>query len=141
VTASSILVAALAAAAPAAEPAPSACARMLHAVEAGALLAASDVAPAECGGRGPAPAFRYEPASGAARAVRALAAEEIVPAVPAAALVAVRPGEPLILAVRRGAVTLNRTVTALQPARPGQKLFVRAADGRVFAVRYAEPGQ
>jgi len=45
------------------------------------------------------------------------------------------------LEVAIGAVRIERRVEALQPARPGQRLFVRDADGKTLSVLYAEAGQ
>ena len=50
----------------------------------------------------------------------------------------VHPGEMLSLIVATGAVRIERRVEAMQPARPGQRLFVKSADGQVLSVRYEE---
>ncbi|MEH3123269.1 MAG: flagella basal body P-ring formation protein FlgA [Sphingomonas phyllosphaerae] len=57
--------------------------------------------------------------------------------VPAPSFVPERPavtaGEALTLVARNGVVTVERRVTALQPARAGGRVFVRDGAGRVFA--------
>lgn len=57
--------------------------------------------------------------------------------VPASSFVPDRPavtaGEGLTLIARNGVVTVERRVTALQPARAGGRVFVRDGAGRVFA--------
>ncbi|WP_028967828.1 hypothetical protein [Sphingomonas phyllosphaerae] len=45
----------------------------------------------------------------------------------------VAPGDALTLIARAGVVTVERRVTALQPARAGGRVFVRDGAGRVFA--------
>lgn len=49
---------------------------------------------------------------------------------------AVRRGDHLRLATGAGPVRVERDVEALQAARDGQRLFVRAADGKTWSVRY-----
>lgn len=61
----------------------------------------------------------------------------IVPPDAAAQAAPVRPGETISLTTRAGPVRVARDVEALQAARAGQRLFVRAADGTVMSVRYA----
>jgi hypothetical protein len=55
----------------------------------------------------------------------------------AAAQDLVAPGDTVGLGVAVGAVRVERQVTALQAARPGDRLFVADADGRTVSVRYA----
>lgn len=74
----------------------------------------------------------------AARPVRAMRFRRTVAArVPAPAFVPDKPvvaaGEGLTLVARAGLVTVERRVTALQPARAGGRVFVRDGAGRVFA--------
>jgi len=52
---------------------------------------------------------------------------------------AVRRGDHLRLATVAGPVRVERDVEALQPARDGQRLFVRAADGKTLSVVYRTP--
>lgn len=59
-----------------------------------------------------------------------------LPETPADPALRVRPGDALILAVFAGPVRVEREVTALQPARPGHRLFVRDRQGQVFTARY-----
>lgn len=46
-------------------------------------------------------------------------------------------GEKLLLQTRIGAVSVERSVTTLQPGRPGKRLFVRTAEGKLLASRLA----
>ncbi len=48
----------------------------------------------------------------------------------------VLPGDTLSLVVFSGSARIERKVEALQAARPGEHLFVRAADGDVLSVQY-----
>ncbi|WP_341208789.1 hypothetical protein [uncultured Sphingomonas sp.] len=73
-----------------------------------------------------------------ARPVRAIRFRRTLAArVPAPAFVpetpVVTPGEALTLIARNGVVTVERRVTALQPAPAGGRAFVRDSAGRVFA--------
>src|SRR5947209_18794642 len=129
-----LLAAYFAAVSGAAVPAGYPCARVVGPLVAGTVITSADVALAACAAKPARLAFRYDASLRAVRAARDLAPGELVPGLPAATLPTVRPGQVIVLAVRVGAVVLSRTVVALQPARPGQKLFVRAADGRTFPV-------
>ena len=77
-------------------------------------------------------AFRYDPNESVVRAVRSLAEGEVAPAPPPFAVARVEPGRKLRLQARIGAVVVEREVEAVQ-ATAGENLFVRAADGAVFA--------
>lgn len=116
---------------------PLACMTALAAIPAGAMPVRADFAAAPC----PAetrPALRYDPAGGAVRATRDIAEGETVAAPPAAAMPDVRAGEPLYLVARVGTALVERAVTAAQPGRAGQPIFVRTPEGRVFAASLAD---
>lgn len=110
--------------------------RATRALAAGKVPAAADLASADCGAGHPAAAVRYDAALRAARLSRPLQADEVIAAIPASMMADVVPGQILYVQIRVGPVVVQREVTALQPASPGQKLFVRAADGTVMSVRY-----
>jgi hypothetical protein len=61
------------------------------------------------------------------------------PDTPPAPEATVHPGDALDLTVDVGPVRVERQVTALQPARDGDRLFVSDADGRPLSVRYRRP--
>lgn len=82
--------------------------------------------------------YRHDAASGIARLARAIAPGEVVRAFPEFGLRMVRPGDTLELVSAAGAVRIARDVEALQAARPGQRLFVKARDGQVLSVRYED---
>jgi hypothetical protein len=50
----------------------------------------------------------------------------------------VQPGDEIHLTVNAGPVRIDRQVRALQPARAGQRLFVRDADGNTFPALLGE---
>lgn len=118
---------------------PTNCIRALHAVTAGAIPTGEDVAPSPCTAPQPA-AFRFDPAARTVRAIRDLADGDVAPA-PRFALASVRPGQRLFLKTQAGPVTVDREVEAVQAARAGQSVFVRAAGGEMFAVQVAEVGR
>lgn len=47
-------------------------------------------------------------------------------------------GKTMVLRTRIGPVTVERTVTSLQPGRHGKRLFVRTGDGKLLASRLAD---
>jgi flagella basal body P-ring formation protein FlgA len=127
-------------AASATEPAPvvaAACVQVLRPIAAGAVPVRSDVTEASCERRTEA-AFRYDARLHAERAERDLKPGEVVVAAPAALMPAVSPGQVLYVTSHVGAVVIEREVRALQAAQPGQRMFVRGADGGVFAVTLSE---
>jgi flagella basal body P-ring formation protein FlgA len=82
--------------------------------------------------------YRYDAALGIARLARPVAQGEIVRAAPEFGASMIRPGDVLELVSAAGSVRIERDVEALQAARPGQRLFVRAHDGQVISVRYED---
>ncbi|HEV2818505.1 MAG TPA: flagellar basal body L-ring protein FlgH [Allosphingosinicella sp.] len=114
-----------------------ACLAALAAIPAGATPVRTDFAAAPCSAE-VRPALRYEPATGAVRAVRDIAAGETIAAPPASALPDVRAGAPLYLVARAGTALVERAVTAAQPGRAGQPIFVRTPEGRVFAAALSD---
>lgn len=116
------------------------CMRATRALAIGAVPAAGNFTAADCGGA-PIPAVRYDAAMRAVRLVHALRPGDVIRAMPAAMMTGISPGDTLTVAVKVGPVVVQRQVEALQPANPGQRLFVRAADGKVISVLYAEDGQ
>lgn len=113
-----------------------------HCLKALAPLAADSVPvsgnfePADCAAGKAAPAFRYDQAIRSTRLARAIAPGEIVPVYPEFGIDMVRPGQMLQLVVTSGAARIVREVQAMQPARQGQRLFVKSADGQILSVRY-----
>jgi len=86
-------------------------------------------------------AVRYDRAMGAVRLAHDLQPGDVVAEIPPSMMAGIGPGEKLYVTVRVGPVLVQREVEALQPANPGQKLFVRAADGQVISVLYAGDGK
>lgn len=117
--------------------APALCLQAIAAMPAGTVAVRGDFAEAPCAAEA-APALRWESRLRAARAVRDIAAGETIAAVPASMLPDIRPGDTLYLVARVGTATVERAVTAAQPGRLGQSLFVRTADGRIVRARLPE---
>jgi hypothetical protein len=117
-----------------------ACVRAEAPVAAGAVPVRADFAAAPCAGAA-RPALRYDPRIGAARAIRDIAAGEVIAAPPASLLADVRPGDTLYLIAHVGTATVERAVTATQAGRHGQPIFVRMPDGRVVAAQFQEAGR
>lgn len=109
------------------------CARLRTALRAGAAPLADMVEAAPCPDGKLAAALRYDAETGAPRAVRDLKPGETIPPVLMSSFPVVRSGQNLHVKAVIGPVAIEREVRALQPARAHESLFVRAADGGVFA--------
>jgi flagella basal body P-ring formation protein FlgA len=83
-------------------------------------------------------AFRHDVHKDYSVVCRPIAAGEIVPVFPEFGADIVRPGQELHIVIASGSVRIDRRVEAMQAARPGQKLFVRDGDGKIFSARYKE---
>jgi hypothetical protein len=116
------------------------CLQAIAAIPAGTVPVRGDFVAAPCAGE-VARALGYEPRIATARAIRDIAAGETIAAVPPSMLPDVRPGETLYLIARVGTATVERAVTAAQPGRRGQALFVRLPDGRIVRARFPEDAQ
>lgn len=113
------------------------CLQAVAAIAAGAVPARADFGEVACP-TDPAGALRYDPRARVMRAIRDIAAGETIAPVPAGMLPDIRPGDPLFLIAHVGTATVEREVTATQPGRRGQPIFVRTADGRVLRAHVAE---
>jgi hypothetical protein len=111
------------------------CLQALSPVAAGAVPDPKDFRPAACLVKGVVP-LRYDVAARVARAGRRLEIGDIVHRWPESQSDAVRPGDVLTASVAEGGVRIYRRVTALQPALPGQGLFVTDGDGHVLTAHY-----
>lgn len=120
--------------------APAACVRPLQTIDRDQILTAADFADATCAPDAPRTAWRYDRAAQALRASRDLTTNDTLAAPPAGLLAAVRPGQAVRVTARIGAVTIERDAQAVQAARVGRPLFVKAGGG-VFAVAAVEPDQ
>ncbi|MDR3508524.1 MAG: hypothetical protein P4L64_11550 [Caulobacteraceae bacterium] len=113
------------------------CVRVLRPLEPRAVATADDLEAAPCAAKAAGTGLVYDRELGAVRAARRLDPGERLAAPAAFALAEVRPGQRLSIQTRVGPVAVIRTVEALQPAQPGQALFVRAGDA-VFSATLAE---
>jgi hypothetical protein len=118
-----------------------ACLKALVPLAADAIPASGNFAPADCLRGNAGSPFHYDRASGVTRLARSVAPGEIVPRYPDYGIAMVQPGQKLTLVVALGAVRIEREVVAMQPARLGQRLFVRSADGEIMSARYGEDAQ
>lgn len=134
-----VLVTAMLAASQAA-PAPRAqdCLRALVSVESGSIPRSDAFERIACPDAKADNPYRYDTAQGVARLAHPLAQGDVVRSFPEFGLEMIRPGDTLELVSAAGAVRIERDVEALQAARPGQRLFVRARDGAVLSVRYED---
>ena len=76
--------------------------------------------------------LRYDAAAGAFFARRAIAAGAYLGPVKLATGAGAKKGAELVYRTAEGPVVVERKVVALQPARPGRRVFVRTDDGRVL---------
>jgi len=118
---------------PARSPRQTPCAVVLAPIAAGEAPRAETLSsPAPCDAAAPPVAFGYDRQAGVVRARRALLVGDAVAAPPAEALAGVRKGDRLTLRAGVGPVVVERDVEAVQPARPGEPVFVRGSGGAVF---------
>jgi hypothetical protein len=113
------------------------CLKALTALPAGAIPVSGNFQRVDCPSpKGVAAAFRYDRVQGSSQLSRSIAEGEVVPVFPEFEMSLVHPGQALTMVVLVGANRIERRVEALQAARPGQRLFVRSADGQILSVRY-----
>jgi len=112
------------------------CFDTLHEVAANASITLADVTPVPCrqdaGAR-----IRYR--GGAVAPTNALSAGTYLGQLAPLPAETIDAGGTLTLRSVAGPVAVERTVTAMQPGRPGQRLFVRDAEGAIFAARFDAP--
>lgn len=113
------------------------CLRVLAPLDRDAVPTADEFEPAAC--KATSMAFRYDVASGVARATRDLSVGEVVRAPPASILAAARPGQTFFLRAHVGPVVVERAVQVVRPSAKGRPLFVRASGGKVFVAPALEP--
>ena len=112
------------------------CLKVLTAQAPNSIPDPADFQGVACPERGLRPAFRHDANRGFVRVARPLERGEIVLRYAQFATDGVRPGQTLLLRFVSGPVQIEREVVALQAARPGQRLFVKAGDGQILSVRY-----
>lgn len=115
------------------------CRVLAAAHETGSVVSANDTRPAPCTDAMPAH-LDLDRANRRLTAPRALAAGAYLGRIVPYEAAPVASGSPLRLISRVGPVAIERTVTALQLGRSGQKVFVRDPDGQVFAARLDTEG-
>lgn len=85
--------------------------------------------------------FRYDGIRRTVLTTRALVAGEVVRSFAGAEEVGITSGDQVMLRAGAGPIVVERQVEALQSARPGERLFVRTAEGAVFAISFQGQGQ
>ena len=116
------------------------CAELARPLVAGAPLSDDDLVPADCRAGTAAPPLRFDRAGAVVRAAEDLAAGTYLGRISAAPAVAVDKGARLTLIATEGPVRVSRDVVALQPGRPGGRLFVRDSEGNVTSAPLAAEG-
>lgn len=116
------------------------CVATTRAVDEGGEIGADLLTSVPCDGsvRG---RLRYDRSAGVVRADEALPAGTRLGRLAMPGPAAIRTGAGLTLVSSAGPVTVRRAVTAMQPGRPGGRLFVRDAAGRVFAAPVGGAGR
>lgn len=107
------------------------CAYMRMAVPAGAIVSDAETVRGPCPVEAVPAKLRYDARRGVAVARFELAEGEAVGRVYLPPRPDVLPGDSIALVARIGHVTVRRDMTAMQPARNNQYLFVRDEDGQV----------
>jgi hypothetical protein len=115
---------------------PAQCLAALKPLPAHAIPADAAFRQVDCPASGVGRAFAYDAVASVSRVSHAIAAGDIVARYPEFGARMVLPGDTLSLVVVSGSTRIERKVEALQAARPGERLFVRAADGDVLSVQY-----
>lgn len=114
---------------------PTVCFATRHTIPAGRYLIADDAAPVPCDPAASRAKLSYDRKAGAVFAGSELTAFTYLGSVSLPGAAPLKAGSKLVLRTVSGPVTIDRTVQALQPARPGSRLFVRTNDGEILSRR------
>lgn len=109
------------------------CFEIVRSIAADTAITSDDVAPARCRNEAGA-RLRYR--DGTVQATSGLAAGTYVGQLLPLPAEAIGVGTTLSLRAASGPVAIERTVTAMQAGRLGQRIFVRDAEGSIFAARF-----
>lgn len=109
------------------------CRFVVRPIGAGEAVSASDTVEGRCSDRLPRPRLRYDVGAKVARAAVDLAPGDELGRALLSEHKNVLPGERIVLTATIGPVAITKSVTALQPGRPGRRLFVRDEAGQVFS--------
>lgn len=115
------------------------CFTLRHDLDAGDYLDRHAVEPAPCLDRATTPQFRFDRRVNAPYLSSSLAAGAYLGSLALREGAIIGAGSGLSHVSRQGPVTIERAVTAVQPARAGKAMFVRTQDGAIFASRLAPP--
>lgn len=117
------------------------CARVLRRVAKDTFLLRGDLEPWPCEGSRTAASAYYDRAAGFSRAKTGLEPGDVIAAPASSTMADVPPGQAVVLAVKVGPVTVERTAQAVQPARRTDRLFVAGEAGDLFQAPALEPLQ
>ena len=115
------------------------CFMLRHNLDAGAYLQPEAVAPAPCRAHTARLPLRFDRRVNAPLLSAPLAAGTYLGPLAVRGGPVIGAGMELHHVARQGPVTIERRVSALQPSRMGQAVFVRAQDGVIFASRLVAP--
>lgn len=118
------------------------CLRALSDIAEGDVLRAEKFVVSDCTQRVGAQAFyRYVPSERAVRARRAIGAGTVAPRFAGFESTLAYAGDELTLLASSGPVAVTRQIRLLQSARPGERVFVRTADGEVLSAPFQGAGR
>ncbi|MBC7768219.1 MAG: hypothetical protein H7124_05480 [Phycisphaerales bacterium] len=115
------------------------CFRTLRTLGEGQVITGADVEPAPCDDDAAAAAMRYDRVHSVLRTHAPVAAGAYLGAAFTQSAPVTSEGAAMTLVVTAGPVQIERRVEAVQPARAGERIFVRDEDGAVFAVAFPDP--
>lgn len=102
----------------------------------GEAVSASDTVEGNCSDRLLRPRLRYDIQAKIARAAVDLTPGDELGRALLPERKTVLPGERIVLTATIGPVAITKSVTALQPGRPGRRMFVRDEAGQIFSAPY-----
>lgn len=108
------------------------CRKTTRSVEAGEVIDAENTARASCSGDRRSFKLRFDRSSGVVRAREALADGEGLGRLLVGHKSDVLPGDRVQVTARLGKAEISRMVTALQPARAGERFFARSDEGGIL---------
>lgn len=116
-------------------PSSSGCLALAIPLDQGDYLDSAGATDTPCRSESPLPALRHDPRAGAPFAAAPMPAGTYLGRLTLREGRVVTPGTPMRLVSAAGPVVIERTVSTLQPARAGQRVFAAGADGTVVASR------
>ena len=113
------------------------CFRTARALAAGTASRRDDVTPTDCRADARTASLRFNSATRDYQPIDAIPAGGYLGRLPTLHAIAIDRGDIAHLQSEQGPVTVEREVTALQPSRPGHRVFVATADGKILSAPLA----